>query len=70
MCCIPFSCAQCTYSIDKPWTPGVKPYLQPQYQPVKDCTYWPVLDYFNNCNIIQFSHKAASSEDLKNFIRS
>ena len=37
---------------------------QTLYQPVKYFTYWPVLGYFNNCNILQLSHKATSCEDI------
>ena len=42
---------------------------QPHYQPVKDCTQWPVLGYFNNSNRIQFLHKTKYSEELEKFIR-
>ena len=48
--------------LDKPWTPDVIPRQQPLYQPVQIFTYWPVLRYFNNWNIIAFSHKSTTSE--------
>ena len=51
---IPCVCTQCTYTIDKPCSPGVPPHQQPRYQPVKQFTYWPVLVSFNNFNIIIF----------------
>ena len=58
---IPFYvCNQCTYMIDQSWTPSVSENQQQLYQPAKDCTYWPILGYYNNCNIIQLSHKAKS----------
>ena len=40
------------------------PHKQQRYQPFKNCTYWPVLGSFNNWNIIQFSLKEKSSEDI------
>ena len=56
------ACTQCTSTLDKPWTPGVILHQQPNYQPFKYFTHWPVLGYFNNWNIINFSHTATSSE--------
>ena len=58
------ACTQFTYTLEKPWTPGVPQHLQQCYQPVKNFTYWSVLGFFHNWNIIQFSHKETSSEDL------
>ena len=48
--------------MDKPWTTGVPPHQQPRHKPFKDFTYWPVLGYFNNWNIIHLSYKVTSSE--------
>ena len=31
--------------------------------------YWPLLGSFNNWNIIHFSHKATSSEDIDKIIQ-
>ena len=69
ICPIPCECTQCNTTIDKPWTPVVPPNQQPRSQPIKYFTYWPVLGYFNNYNIIQFSHKKFS-EDVEKIIRS
>ena len=59
---IPYSCAECTSILDKPWIRGLTPQQQPRCQPVTDCTYWPVIGSFNNWNIITFSHKATIIE--------
>ena len=56
------ACTQFISTLDKPWTPDVTPHKQACYQPVKDCTYWHVLCYFNNCDIIYLQNKATSSE--------
>ena len=48
----------------KPWDYKVQPNKQPSYQPVSDCTYWPILGSFNNCNIIKFTNKTTSNEDF------
>ena len=37
--------------LDKPWTPGMTPYQQAHYQPVKDCTCRPLLG-----SLIQLKH--------------
>ena len=58
------ACNKCTSYLDKPWNTGVPPHQQPHHQITKYCTYWNELGYFNNWNIINFSHKATSSEDL------
>ena len=50
--------------IEKPWVTGITEHQQPLYQPIKDCTYWPVLGSFNNWNILQLSHKATTSEEI------
>ena len=48
--------------LDKPCISGIPPEKQERYKPVTKCTYWPVLGYFKNWNIIQFSQKSTSSE--------
>ena len=45
--------------LDKPLSYGVDPTKQTRYKPVKDCTYWLVLDSFNNWNIIYFDNLTA-----------
>ena len=37
---------------------------QPHCQPIQYCTYWPLLDSFNNWNILKLSHKATFSEEI------
>ena len=62
-------CIRCDYNLlnsimEQHWVPGLKSQQQPCYQPVQDCTYWPVLGSFNNWNIIQLSHKETCSEEI------
>ena len=52
------ACFACKSMIEKPWISGIPPYEQERYKPVTKCTYWPVLGYFKNWNIIQFSQKS------------
>ena len=44
--------------LDKHWISGIPSDKQDQYNPVINCTYWPVLGPFENLNIIQFSQKS------------
>ena len=37
---------------------------QARYQPVTDCTYWPVLGSYNNWNIIQLTPKSTPFEEF------
>ena len=55
--CIPFDCVAFTSMLDKPWISGIQPEKQERCQTVTKCTYWPLLGYFNNWNIIQLSQK-------------
>ena len=50
--------------MDKPYTYGVDPTKKPRYQPVEDCTYWPILVSLNNWNTIQFTNKLTSNKDF------
>ena len=50
---IPSACNLCTSILDQPWVPVFTEQQQLCSQPVKDCTYWPVLGSFNNWNIIK-----------------
>ena len=54
------ACVSCTSMLDKPWMYGISSDKQERYKPVTKCTYWTVLGYFNNWNIIQFSPKSTS----------
>ena len=51
--------------LDKSWIRGLTPQQQPRYQPVIYCTYWKVLGYFNNWNIMTLSYKATTSKDFE-----
>ena len=52
ICCILCACSPFKSILDQHWDPGILEQQQPQYQPVKDCTYCPVLGSFKDCNII------------------
>ena len=60
----PYACVSCTNMLDKTRVPGLDHSQQPCYQPIFDFTYWYVLGYFDNWNIIQFKNKTTSSEDF------
>ena len=48
--------------MDKLWAPCGSHADKPSLQTVVDCTYSPVLGYFNNWNIIKFKIKKTPSE--------
>ena len=48
--------------LDNPCATDVNGTEQPIYQPVIDCTYWPVLRSLNNWNIVRFTNKTTSGE--------
>ena len=48
--------------LNKPWIYGIPSKKQSPHQPVIDCTYWPVLGSYNNCNIIHLTPKSAPFE--------
>ena len=48
--------------IDTPWISGIPSDKQDRYKPITKCTYWTVLGYFNNCNIILLSQKSNTSD--------
>ena len=50
--------------LNNPQAYKVEPNKQTRYQPVVDCTYWPMLGSFNNWNIIQFTNKKLPSGDF------
>ena len=45
---IPYVCVACTSMLDKYWISCVPSYEQERYKPVTNCTYWPLLESFNN----------------------
>ena len=59
---IPCACVACTSMLDKPWISSIPSDKQEHSKPVTKCTYWLVLEYFNNGNNIQLSSKSTSSE--------
>ena len=54
---IPCVYVACTSMLDKPWIYGIPSKKQACYQPVTNCTYWPVLESYNNWGIIDLSPK-------------
>ena len=48
ICRITCACVACTSMIDKPWISGIPSDEQEHYKTVTKCTYWPVLESFNN----------------------
>ena len=62
ICCIPCACVDCTSMIERPGISGISSDKQELYQRVTKCTYWPVLESFNNWNIIKLSPKSTSPD--------
>ena len=58
------SCAYvaCTSMIEKPWISGIQSTKKARYQPVINCTYWPVLGPYKNWTIIELTPKSIPSE--------
>ena len=48
--------------LDKPWIHGIPSKKKARYQPVTNCTYWPVLGSYNNWNIIELTPKPITFE--------
>ena len=59
---IPCAYVACTSMLDQPWISGVQSTKQARYQPVINCTCWPVLGPYNNRNIIDLTPKSIPSE--------
>ena len=57
---IPCACVACKLMLDKTWISGIPPDKQERYKTFTKCTYWPVLESFNNWNIIKLSQKSTS----------
>ena len=58
----PCFCVECTSMLDKPWISGILSKKQACYQPVSNCTYWPVMGSYNNWNIINLTPKSIPFE--------
>ena len=48
--------------IYKHWIYGIPSKKQAHYQPITDCTYWPVMGSYNNWNIIELTPKSTYFE--------
>ena len=48
--------------LEKPWISDIHSTKQVRYQPVTNCTYWPVLGLYNNCNIFELTPKSIPFE--------
>ena len=62
---IPYACVAFTKILYKHCISGKPSKKQSYYQPVTDCTYWPVLGSFNNWNSIHMSPKSTHSESFE-----
>ena len=56
------ACVGCTSMVDKPWISGILSKKQARYQPVTNCTHWPVLGSYKNWNIIDLKPKLTPFE--------
>ena len=56
----PCACVTCTSMLDKTCISGIPSDKQERYKPVIKCTYWTLLRYFNNWNIIRLSQKSTT----------
>ena len=56
------ACVACKSMLDQPWISGTQSKNQARYQTVINCTYWPVMGSYNNCNIIHLTTKSIPSE--------
>ena len=61
---IPCACVACTSMLDKPWISGIQSTKNSLYQPVTNCTCWPVLGPYNNWNIIYLTPKSIPFEEF------
>ena len=65
ICRIPCAWVACTSMHEKPHISDSSSKKQARYQPVINCTYWPVLGPYNNCNIIHLSPKSTPFETFE-----
>ena len=56
--CIPCTCVRCTSMLNQPCISGITSKKKSRYQPVTNCTYWPVLGPYKNWYIIHLSPKS------------
>ena len=61
---IPCAYDGCTSILDKPWISGIPSNKQAHYQPITNCTYWPVLGSCKNWNIIDQTEKSTNFESF------
>ena len=54
---IPCAFFGCTSMPDKPWISGINSKKHSRYQPVTNCTYWPILGSYDNWDIIEITPK-------------
>ena len=59
---IPCACVACISMLDKPWISSIQSTKQARYQPVNNCTYWPVMSPYNIWNIINLKPKSIPVE--------
>ena len=64
ICRIPCVYVACTSIIDKPWISDIQSTKSARYQPVTNCTYWPVLGPYNNWTIIEITPISITFEAL------
>ena len=57
-----YACVGCTSMLDKPWIYGIPSTKQARYQPITNCTYWPVMVSYNNWNDIELTPKSIPFE--------
>ena len=57
-------CVEFNKVMEKPYSLGVSNTENPRYYCFVECSYWPVLGTFKNCNIIIFTNKITSREDF------
>ena len=62
---IQYACVACKSIVGKPWIYGIYSKKQTRYQPVTNCTYWPVIGSFNNWNIIHLSQKPTPFKEFE-----
>ena len=52
---IPCDCVGYTSMQEEPWIYGIPSTKPAHYQPITNCTYWPVMGSYNNWNIIELT---------------